>query len=71
MGVIGLRRDTTNSYRCKFATDRGCAKRITGRPRAALRRSTYTSALLSSHRDSSQPPTKNLKLVVNSSKEHV
>ncbi|GBP82147.1 hypothetical protein EVAR_65343_1 [Eumeta japonica] len=31
-------RSATNSYQCEFAIDRGCAKRITGRPRYALRR---------------------------------
>ncbi|GBP94744.1 hypothetical protein EVAR_61512_1 [Eumeta japonica] len=38
--------DATNSYQCKFATVRGCANWITGRPCGALRRGTYALAVL-------------------------
>ncbi|GBP91593.1 Dopamine receptor 1 [Eumeta japonica] len=37
VGTIESRHDVTSFYQCKFATDRSCAKRITGWPRDALR----------------------------------
>ncbi|GBP83411.1 hypothetical protein EVAR_62425_1 [Eumeta japonica] len=43
-GAIGLRCDVTDSYQCRFVTDRGCAKRITGQ--SPLRHVTHTSAVL-------------------------
>ncbi|GBP34722.1 Protein 5NUC [Eumeta japonica] len=64
-GAVWPQCDTTNSYQCKFATNRGRAKRITDRPRSTyavghldppLRHDNYASAVLRIWSDRDERP---------------